>query len=243
MVWGHFSPVHIATLILAAAMIAGLYFVLRGCSRQVQTGVLGVLSFAGIAAILWNLWPFDNVLPNLPLHLCSLNAMVLPFAVFSRNKQAGNLLLVWGLGAVAALVLNNECVEMKLLSWNFVFYYFPHVMECGIPILLFALGHVKKDHRCIGPTLGITFVCYTVIHAANLAINAYSEANGLGIEVNFMFSIRPNNPLTDLFYGLIPHSYFYMLLVLPIAAVYLLVVYLPQLRRALPGRKQPQKTA
>ena len=55
MKWGSFGVVHIATLVLAAAMIIGLYYALRGASRKTQTLVLGVLSFSGIAAILFNL--------------------------------------------------------------------------------------------------------------------------------------------------------------------------------------------
>ena len=52
MKWGSFGVAHIATLVLAAAMIIGLYYALRGASRKTQTLVLGVLSFSGIAAIL-----------------------------------------------------------------------------------------------------------------------------------------------------------------------------------------------
>lgn len=40
----------------------------------------------------------------LPLHLCSLTALVLPVAVFTT---LGNLLLLWLLGAVMALVVNT----------------------------------------------------------------------------------------------------------------------------------------
>jgi hypothetical protein len=53
MKWGSFGPVHIATLLLGAAMIAGLYLALRKASRRTQTMVLGVLSFAGIAAVIF----------------------------------------------------------------------------------------------------------------------------------------------------------------------------------------------
>ena len=48
---------------------------------------------------------------------------------------------------------------------------------------------------------------------------------------NYMFSLRPNNPLVDLFYSLIPHPYWYMYLVLPIVVVYLLIIYTPELIR------------
>ena len=129
MTWGTFTPAHIITLVAAVAMIAGLYFILRNRSEKCKTVVLGVLSFSGIAAIIFNLLVWDAPLAYLPLHLCSINAMVLPIAVLSRNKTVCNLLLVWCLGALAALVLNYEVVNMKLWSWTFFFYYFLTVLQ------------------------------------------------------------------------------------------------------------------
>ena len=55
MIWGTFGVVHFATLLLGAAMVVGLYFLLKKKSSRVQTIVLGVLSFSGIGAILFNL--------------------------------------------------------------------------------------------------------------------------------------------------------------------------------------------
>ena len=111
MKWGTFGLVHIASLVFAAAMIVALYFVLKNKSEKVQTIVLGVLSFSGIAAVVYNLLMWGRPLEYLPLHLCSVNAMLLPAAVFSRNKTVNNLLLVWSLGALAALVMNQAVAE------------------------------------------------------------------------------------------------------------------------------------
>ncbi len=237
MKWGSFGPVHLLSLAFAAAALVGLYFALKPASRKVQTLVLGILSFSGVAAIIFNLVTWDSPLEYLPLHLCSLNAMVLPVAVLTRNKTLNNLLLLWSLGAVAALVVNSAQAEYELFSDVFCFYYFPHVLEFGIPVLMFKLGLVKKDVKCIGSTLGITLVSYTAIHFVNLAINSYCADNnildwaGNVIQVNYMYSLVPENPLLQLFHNWIPYEFFYMFLVLPIVTVYLLAVYAPQLRR------------
>ena len=233
MVWGSFGIVHIVSLIAAAAMVAALYFLLKNRTRKVQTAVLGVLSFSGIAAIIYNLVAWGTPLLYLPLELCSLNALLLPVAVFTRSKTVCNLLLVWSLGALAALVLNTEMAGAVLFDLPFCFYYFPHVMEFGIPILLFALGRVKKDPRCILPTLGITMAAYTGIHFVNKFINAAGIIDEAGntVWVNYMFSIQPNNPLSDLFFKVIPYEYWYMYMIVPIVLVYLLIVYAPQLKQ------------
>ena len=235
MKWGSFGPVHIASLVLAAAMIVALYYAPRRASKAVQTAVLGVLSFSGIAAIVFNLVNWGSPLEYLPLHLCSINALLLPIVVFTRSKPLGNLLLVWCLGALAALVVNMAQAEYELNSWTFVFYYFPHVLEFGIPLLLFKLGLVEKHPKYILSTLVITMAIYTGVHFVNVWLNAYCQANqildyaGNVIQVNYMYSIVPENPLLALFKQVIPYDYWYMYMIVPILAVYLSIVYLPQL--------------
>jgi hypothetical protein len=163
--------------------------------------------------------------------------MLLPIVVFTRNKTLGNLLLVWCLGALAALVVNMAQAEYELMSWTFVFYYFPHVLEFGIPILLFSLGIIEKHPKYIISTIAITMVIYTGVHLCNLGINNWLEANnvldyaGNLIQVNYMYSIVPENPLLALFKQVIPYDYWYMYMIVPILVVYLSIVYLPQILR------------
>ncbi len=243
MIWGTFGPVHFLSLIAAAGMLVGLYFILKLCSKPVQIAVLGVLSFSGIAAIIYNLVTWNAPLEYLPLHLCSINAILLPIAVFTRNKTISNLLLVWCLGAVAALVLNHQMTEATLFDWPFNFFYFPHVLEFGIPILLFKLGLVKKDPKCIGSTLALTMAIYTVVHFLNLLVNDYCLKNAISyngtdiVQVNYMFSLSPDNPLLAIFWQVIPSAYWYMYMVVPILAVYLLAVYAPQIMAGIKSRK------
>jgi uncharacterized membrane protein YwaF len=235
MKWGSFGAIHIASLVLAVLIIFGLYFALRKASRKIQTIVLGILSFSGIGAIIFNLVTWGSPIEYLPLHLCSINAILLPIVVFTRNKTLGNMLLVWCLGALAALVVNMAQAEYEIFSWTFVFYYFPHVLEFGIPILLFSLGIIEKHPKYIPSTLGITMLIYTGVHFCNLGINAYLTANnvldyaGNLIQVNYMYSIVPENPLLAIFKQIIPFDYWYMYMIVPILAVYLGIVYLPQI--------------
>ena len=235
MTWGFLTVTHIVSLIFAVAMIVGLYFILKGRTERTKTIVLGILSFSGLAAIIYNLLVWNSPLEYLPFHLCSLSAMVLPFAVFTKNKVLNNLLLLWSFGSLFALLINVSVAEASIFSWVFFFFYFPHVLECGIPILMFALKMTKKDLKCIGSTLGITLGAYTVVHFINLFVNDYAIKHNVldwkseVISVNYMYSIRPENPLLDLFSSIIPHSYWYMYLTMIMAAVYLGLVYLPEI--------------
>ena len=240
MKWGFFGPVHIVSLIFAIALVVGLYFLLKHLSRKWQIAILGVLSFSGVFAIVYNLLAWSDPIYYLPLHLCSLNAMALPFAVFTRNKTICNLLLVWSLGALIALVLNFAMVDVEIFSAPFAVYYFPHIMEFGIPILLFKLGLSKKDPRCIVSTVSISMAAYTLAHFVNTFINNgnFLDAHGNKVFVNYMFSVNSQeNALTAFFYQIIPVEYWYMYMASPVLVIYLCIVYLPQFLSARKARQ------
>ena len=243
MLWGSYGVVHIASLLLSAAIIVGLYFVLRKCSERVKTIVLFILSFSGISAIIFNLVTWGSPIEYLPFHMCSISAMLLPFAVVTKNKIINNLLLLWCVGALIALTLNQAQADYEIFSWTFFFYYFPHTLEVGIPILMFALGLVKKDVKYIGSTLGLTLYLYTTVHLLNVLLNNYAEANnivdwaGNVVKLNYMYSIDPTNPVLQIMYNLIPHPYWYMLVATPFILLYLTLVYLPEIIRAVKNKK------
>ena len=240
MKWGFFGPVHIVSMVVAIGIVAGLYLILKKLPKKWQIAILGVLSFSGVFAIVYNLLAYNDPIYYLPLHLCSLNAMALPFAVFTRRKTVCNLLLVWSLGALIALALNFAMVNVDIYSDAFAVYYFPHIMEFGIPVLLFKLGLAKKEPRCIVSTISITMAAYTLAHFVNTYINnaGILDKNGNIATVNYMFSVNSQeNALTAFFYQIIPVEYWYMYMAIPVLVIYLSIVYLPQF---LAARKKKQ---
>ena len=235
MAWGTFGTVHIASLLLAAGAMVGLYFILRTLSQKLQTLILGILSFSGIAAIVYNLIMWDSPWEYLPLHLCSWTAMVLPFAVFTRSKVLGNLLNLWNFGALLAVVLNHAQADFTLDSATFWFYFAPHVLEFSIPLLLLKLKLVEKDYRCIPATLGITVGMFTLVHLVNKLLNAMFIAKGITdsageiLQVNYMYTIIPENPVLVMLHNILPVEYWYLYLAIPLVVLFLGIVYAPQL--------------
>lgn len=234
MKWGSFGTVHFATLVFAALLLALTYLLLKNKSLKTQLTVLGIMSFMGNAATVYNLVVWNAPLEYLPLHLCALNGLVLPIAVFTRNKKLCNLLLLWSLGAFVALVANGTMAQADIFGWPFFFYYFAHVTELGVPLLLFSLGLVEKDHRCIGSTLGITWGTYTAVYGINKLINflcalyQVTRPDGSIVQVNYMYSMGPIDPLSGALWNILPCEYWYMLLAMPLIAVYLAGMYAPQ---------------
>ncbi|MBQ1982515.1 MAG: YwaF family protein, partial [Clostridia bacterium] len=179
MQWGSFGIVHISTLVIAAALIVGVYFLLKHLPERVRYFSILALSFSGIVAILCNLIAWGSPLEYLPFHMCSILAIMLPITVLTKSRYMGNLLLVWCLGSLLALIINHASGHFIIPSAAFFIYYIPHVFEFGVVIYLFKFGYVKKDYKCIPVTVGLTMVIYTVVHLIYLALNHYCAVHNI----------------------------------------------------------------
>jgi len=231
MQWGTFTFIHIITILLGILILIILDKIISKINYKNKIRVLFILSLTGVSAIIYNLLYWGNPLEYLPLHLCSLNAIALPIVIITRNKLFGNVLLLWSIGAFLAIVVNYDMSTVDVFSSTFMFYYFPHLFEFGIPIILFKKKIIIKDKKYIVTTVAITLIAYTLIHFINICINYYCMNNnivnsqGEYIIVNYMFSIYPQNPVLSFFYKVLPYSYWYMFLVIPIVILYLKILY------------------
>lgn len=250
MLWGApFHTVHLITLAIAAALIVGLYFLLKYLPERARYICILVLSLSGLVAIIYNLVAWDSPLEYLPFHMCSIAAILLPIAVLTRNRYVGNLLLVWCLGSILALVFSDAQAGYEIMSPAFFIYYVPHVLEFAVTIYLFKFGYVKKDYRCIPATVGITVGIYTVVHFINLGLNHYCATHGIVdwageiLTFNYMFSMEPTTSIFFLFWKIIPQPYWYMYVAVLILVIYLVILYLPQILRAVKERRSKKTTA
>lgn len=232
--WGMFTPTHFISLVIALLIPIGVHYLLRNKSERTQITVLFVMSLLGPVALAYDIivWGIPSTpLQYLPLHMCSYNALLTPILVLTKNRFLGNLVPLFSVGAAIALVFNSIQAEYSIFSFVFLLYFLSHTFGASIPFLMLSLGHIKTSARYILPSTLATLAIYTISHFANLAINAYLAKVGivdyLGelIQVNYMFSIHPQgNPLLSLFWSIIPHSYFYMLVAIPIAAAYFVLM-------------------
>ena len=235
MVWGTFSVVHILSLILAVLINVAIYFVLKRRGRAFQMVVLLLLTGFGLFDIIWNLVKWNSPLEYLPLHLCTIFALMMPILVLTKSEMLGNLALLWCFGSCFALVFNGAVASAEITDPVVLCYYFTHVFDIGIPLIMLKLKMFKKNPRCIFSTLMITFICYSFAHLMNLVINHYTLVNeivdwkGELVTVNYMYTLAPINSLMEFFYNLCPIPYLYGILFMPIILGYLAVLYLPQI--------------
>ena len=127
MKWGSFGSVHFATLVFAALLLALTYLLLKNRSRKIQLTVLGIMSFMGNAATVYNLVVWNAPLEYLPLHLCALNGLVLPIAatclfvlillVWGKEMFYKSALAVWFMGLYYAIRPGQIFIVGTLTHW------------------------------------------------------------------------------------------------------------------------------
>ncbi len=232
--WGFFSPTHIATIIIAILFPIALYFLIRNKSERTQRIVLFAFSMLGPITMLNEIIvyaPMASILVYLPIHLCSINAILTPILICTKNEFIGNITPLFSVGSGLAVIFNTIQADYSIFSVVFILYYSSHAMGCAIPFLMAKLGLVKIRPKYILPSVGIIFLLYTVVHLINVWINTACAAgnivDGFGdlIQVNYMFSLHhEENPALKFFWSIIPYEYFYMLAVFPIIVVYYLLL-------------------
>lgn len=229
---GPFGLTHYLSLVFVVIINVALYFILKALKEPYRRSVAFLVSLLGIAAIIYNLIKWDSPLEYLPLELCSFNAMILPIFILTKSKVLGNTLILWSLGALMALVLNQGVSNFDIYGEVFFFYFYPHAIEFGLPIILVLLGYIKLESKYIFSTVGITAIAYTFAHLMNVTVNDYCLANNIVdyagniIKVNYMYSISPSGlPILTTFREWIPYDYWYMYLILPIIVLYLGIIY------------------
>ncbi len=181
--------------------------------------------------------PEVSIWTELPIQLCDINLLVLPYAVLSK-KDVGFIRffsIVFGIiGAFMAIVLPYPgFTGYSLLIPRVMGYYFTHfsIIFSAAALLTFRLYKpTLKDFRKAG-------VMLVAAYAFSVVVNIVLRCTGLSEKANYFFSFDPvgMGPL-EFFYKLIPIPGLY--LVVPIVplftAIYFIAVMIKRLRKRNP---------
>ncbi len=233
MTWGTFTIQHILSLAAIVAFAVSLHFILKRLSDKSKTRVLFAVSLIGVAAVLYDLVRWGQPLLYLPLHLCSLNALLIPFAVLTKNKVLSHLTLVWSIGAMLVLIVNTGQAYYEMFSEAFWVFVLCHTVDVTVPALLFTTGLVEFNIKKAPAVIGTTMAAYTGVHFINLGINKYlasvaasTRTRAAAPQVNYMYSLGDEgNAAFALFKKIIPFDYWHMYLIAPIIAAFLFSVH------------------
>lgn len=160
---------------------------------------------------------------ELPLHLCNINMMLIPIAVWTKRRPLLFFVsLIGPLGAILALIMPSTGFDAyPLLEPRIIGYYFTHFMVLigGLSVMTFGLFKPKFKDIPAG------ILAMALISLVIFGINMLLRATGLNEFANYFYNVGPEtNPILNIFWNFLPVPYLYELCAIVILAPYLLLV-------------------
>ena len=245
---GLFLAVFGAFLLLL--IVSGL--LLRGKSERKKSGVLIV--FCAVTLIGFVLYKYGlsrdgsysaytaemggfNWWGELPLQLCNINMLLIPVAVWKKNRPIMSFCFFVGpLGALMALIMPaNGFDGYSLLLPRMLGYYGTHFMVLIEGLALAVFGFYRPRLR----DLPWTVLAVLVIAFAAFLFNLILRWSGLHPKANYFYSVETEvNFLLEIFHRWIPVPFLYLLPSILILLPYMLLVTAP-FEAAYPGTVIP----
>ena len=163
-----FSSLHLATLLFFAALWAAL--IRYGIARRNVPGApqwrrhLGQLCLAIV--LLGNgvqlCPPWFDAAETLPLQICDITEMLVPFALWFRHRVLYALLYFWGLGFSVQAILTPDLAAgpLHLAYWTF---WLPHAMLTGSAVFVLIVDEFRPGWHDYGWAYGLAVVYLVLI--------------------------------------------------------------------------------
>ena len=186
----HFDPCHLAWLagfLLVTVAACMLYRRLNEKGRAVMRYVLAALTVADELFKISGLVACGNYTPKyLPLHLCSINIILIAIHAIKPSKTLNSFLYTVGIPAAVVALVFPTWTELPAANFMHIHSFTVHILLALYPIVLTVNGDIK-------PTVKDIPKCLALLAAfALLAIGG----NAL-LDTNFMFfaGVSKGNPL------------------------------------------------
>ena len=160
---------------------------------------------------------------ELPLNLCNINMILIPIAVWTKNRALQNFCFFLGpLGALMALIMPSTGFSgYSLLLPRMIGFYFTHYMVFIESIAIASFGLFRPRFKEIPLTLLTTVVVSFTVFLFNMLL----RKTGICPKVNYFFSVETEgNPVLDLFNSWIPVPYLYLMPALVVIGIYMSIV-------------------
>ena len=163
---------------------------------------------------------------ELPLHLCNINMILIPIAVWKKSRPLACFCFFVGpLGALMALAMpGNGFDGYSLLLPRMLGYYGTHFMIVIEGWALYTFGLFRPRLRDLPRAILAVFAIAFIIFLFNMLL----RWTGLHPKANYFYSVETEgNFLLEIFHRWIPIPFLYLIPSIGILAVYVLAITLP----------------
>lgn len=178
-----------------------------------------IVKFAVFLLLEYFVEPQMSIVDMLPFHLCALNAIVMPIAVFKKNKTLLNYMYAIALPAAAAAMLTPAVSyygRYFYFSWQILFFFIDHGLMTLVPVLAISSGLMRPDAKML-PRILLLFLAYSAcIYAVNKLLGE-----------NFMFLNYPDEGTVMAFFAKYMGNPGYLAAMAALTAIIVVSMYLP----------------
>ncbi len=181
----HFDSCHIIWLcsfVVFSALCAVLYLRASERIRKVIRIAFAVLLIADEIFKIIGLAAFGNYSASyLPLHLCSVNIIVISLYVIRPSEILGNFLYTVCLPAAVAALLFPTWTNLPFLNFMHIHSFTVHIMLAAFPIILTVSGEIKPKLKylpccvLILGALAVVALVFNIIFDTNFMFLMYAE--------------------------------------------------------------------
>jgi len=229
-----FNTTHILMIILMPVLIFTVINIALS-KREEKTMATVLLLISAFNAGLYIVYKFAQVadpnfhfdlLTNLPLHFCNINLILIPLAIYTKNKTLMAYQVYFGtpLAGLALITVYPAFIGTSIFGFTTFVYFFYHSMLFAIPLILIKLRLFTPSFKNIlQPTLMLVALTF-FMHMFNVVL----RATGLAYGANYFFTFGLEGDFfTELLWGIIPFNFFFLLPSLLLFAPYVLIITLP----------------
>lgn len=192
----------------ALLVLLALCFKMRGLSLEERRQFLlritlgNVLLYGIYKGLLCTVADYETTIWNeLPLHLCNLVTLILPYALAKNRVKLLGFCAFFGISGtvVAALTPIDGFEDISIYSVEFLYYWYHYLLLITL-ILLVVSGLYRGQLYHLPAVFGVYILLAVGAHLVNLLLRL-----GVHSGANYMYTfLVEGNPISEAFYGLIP---------------------------------------
>jgi uncharacterized membrane protein YwaF len=231
-----FNLIHILSFtVLPAGLFCLLFLLLRNKTQDKQRRVLFIICCFNAA--LYAVYKFyqaffydgyDFIFAyNLPLHFCNLNLILLPLAIWLRNKVLMAYQIYFGtlLAFFALFTIDPAFRGEPFFEFTCLVYFYYHGMLAVMPLTLLAFKQCTPAFKTAWKPVALMVAVTFVMHIVNVTL----RVTGLAEEANYFFTFGlRGDPFTEIFWRIVPFNFFFLIPALLVVFVpYICLITLP----------------
>lgn len=188
--FSHYDGVHLGWLAGGAVFLVALSLLYRAADPARRAQLRKLVSAAIVADELFKMVMLaigGRYLPTyLPLHLCSVNILLIAVHAWKPGVTLDNFLYTVGIPGALAALLFPTWTELPVGNFMHIHSFTVHILLVAYPVMLLAGGDLRLRARYIPRCIALLAALAVVALAVNLLL-----------DTNFMFlmSAEPGNPL------------------------------------------------